>query len=450
MEEKEVRKGVDELPKVHLFAYSHDGNKGPEEISVYGALGCFEERSSRELLEQDLEQLSMEKLAEKKEKVLRETSGRGHGSVLDQSSFTFVVEDLPRSATLLICEPQYLSHLQQSLRRSDAARGFFLSRPVIEAETGTKSLLNSAFDLYEEMKDENIGKLPAEDARYILPLATRTNIQTTGDARELMHLHAMSQREGVPAIVKYTVEQMIEKAREVAPALMKQRDTNYEVLAWCPSSQLFARQNKTLDNLVDELGGNHVRLIDNGLFKLDEEAIEKAVRQRDEAELANLKHMHYTFLAPMSLSTFHQATRQRTWDQSVESIYHAAKRGEIVIVIPPSIEQSTYVEKFRDLAGRMMGEYYNLIDRGVAAEEAIGVVPHALQVYDLIHVNGWNAIHSIGKRTCTEAQWEIRGIAKQMAEQISNVHPALGQYSKPQGIVYGRCPERKSCGKCKE
>jgi thymidylate synthase ThyX len=67
-----------------------------------------------------------------------------------------------------------------------------------------------------------------------------------------------------------------------------------------------------------------------------------------------------------------------------------------------------------------------------------------------MHINGWNAIQSIGKRTCKTAQWEIRRIAKEMARQIGEVAPEIGRFSKPQGILYGHCPERENCGYCEK
>lgn len=47
-----------------------------------------------------------------------------------------------------------------------------------------------------------------------------------------------------------------------------------------------------------------------------------------------------------------------------------------------------------------------------------------------------------------EAQWEIREIAKNIAKIIREDNPELGKYAVPQGINYGKCPERKSCGLC--
>lgn len=439
-------------PKVNLIGAlqsSEYEGYGPEEIAVYGALGCFEERSPLELFLEDKAKLPKDKFEKKKARIFRETSGRGHGSVLDQNRFTFVIEDVPRIVTLQLCLPQYLEHLQQSLRRANADRGFFVPDAIKDSRLFDEvvTLLNQSFLFYEEMKEEGI---PGEDARYVLPLNTRTNIQTTGDARELTHLHDMSRRPGVPSIVRETIEEMMSKLTDVVPRLFEERERSYEVLAWYPSAQLFSTENKTLERIIiNGKGSYNVNLLSSVDFPMNEEEIKKAIKERDEAELANLKHTHYTFLTMMSLASFHQAIRQRTWDQSVQSIYGALKVGEFKI--PPSIEKDRrFKAAYEDLNREMLELHNRLIERGVPQEEAVGVVPHSLKVFDLIHVNGWNALHSIGKRTCTEAQWEIRSIARDMRDRIRTINPSLGKYINPQGVLYGKCPERKSCGLCEK
>jgi thymidylate synthase ThyX len=67
-------------------------------------------------------------------------------------------------------------------------------------------------------------------------------------------------------------------------------------------------------------------------------------------------------------------------------------------------------------------------------------------VWDWIHINGWNAIHAIGKRTCAKAQREVREIAWTMARCIRKVAPVFDGFVEPQCVNYGKCPERSSCG----
>ncbi len=437
-----------EKPNVILTEWlQNPEGRDSEEIAVYGALGCFEEKTALQLFEEDKARLSGGQVKEKLERIFRETSGRGHGSVLDQSCFTFVIENVPRLVTLQLCQPQYLMHLQQSLRRATADRGFFIPDAIKNCEflDEVVELLYEAFRLYEEMGNAGI---PGEDARFVLPLYTKTNIQTTGNARELMHLDGMSRADHIPSVIQETVEAVMSLLRSIAPRKFKDRGMNYEVSTLYPAAQLFAFENKTLKNVIAQYGKADVNLVSKADFPLTEEGVKKAVAERDEAEFANLKHVHYTFLTKMSLSCFHQAIRQRTWDQSVESIYDAVGRGEFVV--PPSIQRSDFSSKYEDLNSKLLELCKKLVANGVPQQEAIGVVPHSLTIYDLIHINGWNAIHSIGKRTCTQAQWEIRNLANAITKSIRKTNPVLGTYVYPQGVIYGECPERNSCGTCEK
>ena len=434
------------LPRIVLQAELSNKEMTSEEIAVCGALGCFSEKSPDKIWAEEINPL--EDATSRIEKVFEETSGRGHGSVLDQSYFTFVIDDCTRLTTLQLCLPEYLAHEQQSLRRAKANRGFFVPDSIASSKYLDEfvELCEKAFSIYEE--GCALG-LPAEDCRYILPLYTKTSIQTSGDARELMHLDAMSRRFESPSANKFVVARMINLASEKNNSLMKRRANNYETLAWYPSAQLFALENSLIRDYVKEVTTEElpVKLITSCGVKISEEQMKRAILQKDEVYLANLKHVHFEFLACMSLACLHQAIRQRTWNQSLESIYDAAFRNKHVF--PQSLEKETnYYSKFVEHATKM-GEFFQRASQNLPPSEVIGVMPHSLLIFDLIHVNGWNAIHAIGKRTCTKAQWEIRHIAEIMSKVIEEKDPILGAWSKPQCVTYRRCPESKPCGRFK-
>lgn len=406
-----------------------------EDYVSSGARSCFSELSSDRIQKQER---LLEDFEKRREIIFKETSGRGHGAVLDQAEFEYSIDNLSRASTLFLCGPQYAEHLQQSLRRATAERGFFeIGIP------GADKLMEKQFELYDKMQSSEI---PAEDARFILPLNTKTTIQSKWNARELMHLWSMSQRMNIPKEVRETVKEMYQQAYNEAPKLMKDRKKNMEVLAWMPSPQLFAYENSTIERLIDKKKAQSFEgaiLLDaSGKELMTPSEIEQAVKERDEALLANMKHYHTTFLCAMSLAAFHQATRQRTWDQSVQALPDAVKRG--FYITPPSIQKTNFENIYNNLNEKSI----EFVRDNLNDVEALGVLPHSLKVYDLIHINGWNAIHSIGKRTCTEAQWEIRNVATNMADEIKDYDSDLGAYAVPQGKLYGKCPERKPCGKC--
>jgi len=446
---------ISEEPTIKLIAYLQgEGNVGPEEVSAYGAIGCFDEISSADILNYNSSK-PKEKREALKEEVFKQSFGRGHGAVADQSYFTLSIENLTRAATLQLCLPEYLSHLQQSFRRATADRGFYLPAEIRDSKLGQKTagVLSDTFEMYEDIviKYEPNDKKILEDARFVLPLSSKTNIQTSGDARELVHLFSMNNQGEVPSYVKSITEHVKNVVEKLAPKLIKERETNYETLGFYPSAQLYSSTNPAINKLIENYENPTKPVLLSYTQNIDdfitEEIMEKAIKERDEACLSALKHVHFEFLVPMSLVCYHQATRQRTLNHSIESVYDSAERNNFVI--PPKIKKLDEAEEYAEQHDTIMDIYRELIDEGIPRSEAIGVVPHSLQIYDMIHVNGWNAIYSIGKRTCTEAQWEIRNIAKEMADQIKEVNPIIGKYSEPQCITLGKCPEAKSCGKFK-
>ena len=453
-------------PNVKLLGYSRglDSDLGPEDISAFSAMGCFSKYSSFEIIRNEevkreilwenkyikdkyksKDEIKVDvEIEEYKKIVLKESAGRGHGSVLDQNYFTYSIENLPRAATLFICGPENLAHEQQSLRRATADRGFYLPPEIEESVLfqKTKKVLSDSFSFYEKAVEAEV---PKEDARYPLPLYTKTNIVTSSNARELMHTRKMAQQESVPSIVKYTVDEMLREAEKIAPNLFLDTGYNYETLAWRPSSQIFGAGNITINDIARKLDyPNHVVLLSYSGIEMNEKQIRKAVEERDENELSNLKHVHFDFLVPMSLACFHQATRQRTWSHSVEPVYDAAKRKQIVT--PPKIKNSAVFDDYKKQNEAMFELYDELSENGILRREAAGILPHSMQIYDLIHVDGWNAVHSIGKRTCSTAQWEIRDYSKQMTSYIKEKNPSLGKFAEPQCMTYNKCPERNPCG----
>ncbi len=420
-----------------------------DELCVAGALGCFEEKSSIELLK-DLMELDPDVREAKIEKLCAETSGRGHGSVLDQGSFIFSIENLPRSTTLQLCLPEYASHLQQSLRRASADRGYALTDSIKNSPYFDRAnqVMENAFKFYADAAEAGV---PLEDARYPLPLGTRTNIQTLVNPRELMHLHAMAGLRSVDDITSEVIGTMVMLSRLVAPNIMKERENNYNVFAWRPSSQLFGAENFYFSdhltcNYVEELDVHNAVLLDHPRMVLPEGYVDMAVNNKDESYLSLLKHQHFTFLTLESLACFHQATRQRTWNHSVEPIKYAALRN--TMVLPESIKKAHMDSLYTGTHEDMVTLYRDMINNGIPEGDAALVLPHSLMVHDLIHVDGWNALHSISKRTCTTAQWEIRKIANRMANLIRETGNPIGKYVVPQGVLYGKCPERENCGLC--
>ena len=433
---------------------------GPTELVTYGARGCRSRSTSVQLYENDLKKwldelntdvssfseadllAIREKLHEKNEHMLDETVGSGHLAALDQSGFyTFSLKDVTREVTLFLCASHYASHMQQSLRVVEPT-GAYIPRLIRSTRLGhmLQEIFIDDLALYREMVSEGI---PAEDARYALALKSTTNIQSTLNARELTCIRLLAQQ-GVPEVVRRVVEVMVRQAESVSPGLFKKRGPNTNILNYYPASQLFALENKGMRRCVKQFSrGSNAVLIPESYCKIDLQDLKGSVRKKDTAELANLKHIHFTFLVPQSISCFHQSTRQRTWDQSVEPLNQALTRKQYVV--PPTIEKSKFAGEFRESVERKFNLRSEMLEEGFQLSEVNGIVAHAHVVYGLIHMNGWNAIYSLGIRRCDNAQWEINERADEMAEIIGRINPKLGYLSQPNCRRFGYCSERRPC-----
>lgn len=434
-------------------------NIGPTELITYGARGCRSRSTSVQVYQNDLKKwlgelhtdvssfseadllTIREKLHEKNEHMLDETVGSGHLAALDQSSYTFSLRDVTREVTLFLCAPHYTSHMQQSLRVVEPT-GVYIPRSIrgTKFERRLKEIFRDDLAFYREMAGEGI---PAEDSRYALALKSTTNTQSTLNARELTYIRLLAQQ-GAPEVVRRVVEEMVEQAGSVSLGLFEKRGPNTNILNYYPASQLFVAGNEGMKRYVEQFPKEErASLIPGSYCGIDLSNLKESIRKKDTAELANLKHIHFTFLVPESISCFHQSTRQRTWDQSVEPLNQALTRKQYVV--PPTIEGSKFAEKFREMVEKKFYLRSEMLEEGFQPSEVNGIVAHAHVVYVLIHMNGWNGVYSLGIRRCDNAQWEIRERANDMAEIITRMNPELGYLSQPNCRRFGYCSERRPC-----
>ena len=124
---------------------------------------------------------------EKMTKLIRHTMESGHHSVLEHVTFSFAVEGVSRALTHQLVRHRLASYAQQSQRYVTYEEGTlnFVTPKSIEAtalKTYNAFMAESA-RVYEELVASGV---PAEDARYVLPNATVTQIVVTMNYRELI------------------------------------------------------------------------------------------------------------------------------------------------------------------------------------------------------------------------------------------------------------------------
>lgn len=423
-------------PQVKLIAKIQGGELGPKELVAFGAKGTVRKGDPHTLYEEAKKEGKIDRIMNK---ILDVTIGSGHIDVLDQATYTFVFSDIPRLTTLFLVSPPYLSHLQQSMRYVEPY-GIYIPDEIKEIKD-IRETLKKGIELYYKFVDSGV---PKEDARFITPLYTVTNIQTTGNVRAFTHLFLMSQDRGIPPINKKIVENAINL---IDKELIRDRIANYKRVRYLPAPNLFSEEDHLQEIIEGGRGKTALLLSYSEPTKLDEYRLGYAIKYGDENYLGILKHFTYTFLVKMSIVTFHQAVRQRTWLHHVESIYNALERFEIIT--PPSIIrlglQKKYIQYIEKLY-TLYHEYMGSIPRNIL----VGIISQAHTIYDMIRIDGWNYVGAVPLRRCLRAQWEIRTLMSELSRQISRVNPILGKYSLPTCRTLGECHEKRPCSQAEK
>ncbi|MDP2726254.1 MAG: FAD-dependent thymidylate synthase [Dehalococcoidia bacterium] len=153
----------------------------PEETIAAAARLCYSKVGAMEILKK-MEPAQVDKL-------LDHLLTSGHLSPFEHASFTFAIEGLSRAASHQLVRHRLASYSQQSQRYVSLKKLDWVTPPTIqrkpELAAAFQDLVQDIHRFYCRMLDEGV---PAEDARYILPNATCTNLVMTMNARELIHV----------------------------------------------------------------------------------------------------------------------------------------------------------------------------------------------------------------------------------------------------------------------
>ncbi len=158
------------------------------------------------------------------QKVIR----KKHHSVLEHASATFRIKGGSRVFTHELVRHRFISPSQESQRYvcyadkpgRNKTRDFRIVAPPSLA-AGQRDFLtrfveaaNHCFELYEEMLDSGV---PPEDARYILPNATTSEIVITANFRELRHFFWVRTNERAHWEIRKIAIEMLKIMKEKAP-----------------------------------------------------------------------------------------------------------------------------------------------------------------------------------------------------------------------------------------
>ncbi len=120
--------------------------------------------------------------------ILEHVMNLGHTSVIEHTCFSFAISGVSRSLTHQLVRHRIASYAQQSQRYVDLKESCYVIPQTIKKNQTLKKAYEETMEtIWSEYNKLLEMDIPAEDARYVLPNATCTNIIVTMNARSLLN-----------------------------------------------------------------------------------------------------------------------------------------------------------------------------------------------------------------------------------------------------------------------
>jgi thymidylate synthase (FAD) len=156
-----------------------------------------------------------------------------------------------------------------------------------------------------------------------------------------------------------------------------------------------------------------------------EELIKKVIQKGHHSVL---EHALATFRIKGGSRVFtHELVRHRLMSPSQESQRYVeyGKTREFEFVVPPTVQDSAFVDKFVELAGLTFELYEEMVKAGIAKEDARYILPNATTSEIVISANFREMRHIFDIRCVERAHWEIREICLEMLRIMKEQAPIV-------------------------
>ncbi|MEM4287452.1 MAG: FAD-dependent thymidylate synthase [Candidatus Caldarchaeum sp.] len=443
-------------PKTTLNRGGVEVEIGPDVFIAAEGAGTFEGVSVEKRIAKMLDDgKDLNKIARK---IHRESTRRGHASITTSLQIQMEVRECSRALSLLLVAPPFGSYLQESQRRAKVERSSFVE-PV-----GLPSDLDELFketvkELYEGYVTLVGTGVAIEDARYILPLSTKTSLFISTSLENYIPLLQLCRDRESTQYFPHEVVEFAEKfeqiARELSPVLLEARLGFRNRTATYPYPNPYKPEDSIMQSIISGNGYPEEPMVLNVFTLIENGALLEELLAAQLKELFDTVNplATATVLEPMSLVAYHQAIRHRTVPTAVESIYSASERAvknvERYVVVPPAVKKDERARSlFQRLASKAFETYDTFLRRGLKPSTAVLILPQALKLYVVRLYNGFNLLHPTGfiaTRTCKYAQWEERGIAYKIMHDVVKAAPTLSTVIGEKCRHLRYCPEKEWC-----
>ncbi|MDO8671082.1 MAG: FAD-dependent thymidylate synthase [Dehalococcoidia bacterium] len=158
----------------------------------------------------------------------------GHLSPFEHATFTFAIGGISRACSHQLVRHRVASYSQQSQRYVSFKKLPFVVPPSIEKKPALKKNFEEAIEAAHKIySDLMAAGIPAEDARFILPNASSTNLMMTMNARELMHVSSLRLCPKAQWEILQLFSAVRKEVEKVAPRIAAQLQPKCIKLGYC-------------------------------------------------------------------------------------------------------------------------------------------------------------------------------------------------------------------------
>lgn len=410
---------------------------------------------------------------------------------MNTGKFHVELFNITRVESTLICGVCKDSYVQQSQRyvRNDESMFRWMTFDDTQLNDEFKALCRQSMSIYErmtELKPESVGKtrttiddykwgIPIEDARYMLPLACKTNMSITmsGDKFELFValLYFMSdsiskfvfdalmydiQRINIRMFV--SIRKMLKKYGKGNRNPVKKYFKNTLDFNSMTPSKYYTNDVDISDLAVGTLmssASDPVKELEENYSDFDKQ-LKLVLRVAKKGHYSILEQVRFTTDTCCSLTCYHQLIRHRLYNIMPMGLIDLGKSKCGQYMIPETIRSSKF---FRE-ADEIICEWSDFIHRALISEprnyNCLGALLNCQIIPFKLNTNIRADIDVMKQRLCMNAQWEIRQFMEDRKTQLGSTTfaPIYKAFAKPNCQTIG-CqegnyahPECQKSGRC--
>ena len=229
--------------KVTLLSHTKD----IEPLIAAAARTCYSKDTTEQIFK------TMADDPEKNAGFIQRLRNMGHESPLEHVSFTFGIDGISRALSHQLVRHRLASFSQQSQRYVNGKHFHYVVPHTIEKNPNLADAyhkyLDNAKDMYEALVSNGV---PAEDARYILPNATTTNIVVTMNVRELLHFFSVRCCARAQWEIRELAWQMLTVCKQVSPILFNHAGAFCDEHGYCKEGDMSCGRYPVLAKILSK------------------------------------------------------------------------------------------------------------------------------------------------------------------------------------------------------